>query len=51
MQAEGGREPLTGEPLRLIGTWAQFKDVKGGANGKGKPVTVSRKEILMTSGM
>ena len=33
-QEEGGKDPRTGEPLGLTGTWAQVKDVKGGSLDK-----------------
>ena len=45
-QAEVGRDPRTGEPLGMTGTWAQVNDVKWGAIGRGKAVTGSREEIL-----
>ena len=38
-KVEQGREPRTGEPLELTGTWVDAEDGRGGATGQGKAVT------------
>ena len=41
-----GRDPHTGEPPRLTGTWAQIEDGKGGVTGIEKSVIGLCKELL-----
>ena len=38
-QAEVGRNPWTGEPLAVTGTWAQVEGFRGGSNRRVMSVT------------
>ena len=45
-QREGGRDPRTGEPLRLTGTWAQVEDGKGGQPDEGRQTQAHARKLL-----